>query len=298
MIAVAGTKIQWATQVWNPTSGCSKISAGCLNCYIETTIPFRTQRRRFDARGIGGSTDIQLHPGRMTKPFSWPARQRIFVNSVSDLFHRAVPDDYVARVFAVMSLASHQTFLLLSKRPGRMRSLLTSTAFERAWHSARAEFAALPRVRRLTDRSVIDLDPVWPVPNVHLGVSVEDQKAAALRVGHLAKTPAAARWLSCEPLIGPVDLGQWLPSLDWVVIGGESGTRARRMAPTWAWGLREQAAAANVPVFFKQAGSVLAKEWGCADPKGGEPSEWPGTWPREFPRAELEPSGSCRGYGT
>jgi protein gp37 len=161
----------------------------------------------------------------------------------------------------------------------------------------------------------------WPLPNVHVGVSVEDQKAAELRIGALLDTPAAVRWLSCEPLIGPVDLygladehghrrrlTYWTtgrpgwgpanthpsgivthplevgPRLDWVVCGGESGPGARRMDPAWARQLRDQCAASGVPFFFKQTGSVLAKEWGCASGKGGDPAEWPESFPREFPR--------------
>jgi protein gp37 len=280
------TLIQWATEVWNPTSGCTKISTGCLGCYIETTIPFRTQHRRFDKAGIGGTTDVQLHPGRLSKPFGWAAGQRVFVDSVSDLFHRQVPDDYVARVFAVMGLADHHTFLLLSKRHSRLRSLLTSAAFVRAWQKARGELVALPKVRRLAERGVITLEETWPIPNLHLGVSVEDQSAAELRVEHLLAAPAEVRWLSCEPLVGPVDLTRYLPSLDWLVIGGESGKwPRRRMDPRWALELCDQAREHQVPVFFKQAGAVLAQEWGCADPKGGEPDEWPQPWPREFPAA-------------
>lgn len=288
---MSGTLIQWATQVWNPTSGCTKVSAGCLNCYIETTIPFRTTRRRFDQAGVGGTTDIQLHPGRLPKPFGWPAEQRIFVNSVSDLFHRAVPDDFVARVFAVMGLAAHQTFLLLTKRHGRMRALLNSVGFERAWHAATAELAELRQVRRLADRGVLTAKPlpVWPLPNVHLGVSVEDQRAAKLRIKHLLESPAAVRWASCEPLIGPVEHD--LSGLDWIVIGGESGRRARRMAPEWAGELRQRAEQVGLPVFFKQAGTVLGAEWGCRDPKGGDPDEWPEPWPRDLPSAVPVGSG-------
>lgn len=275
------TKIQWATRVWNPTSGCSKISSGCLNCYIEGTIPFRTKHRRFDKPGIGGTTDVQLHPGRLPKPFSWAAGQRVFVNSVSDLFHREVPLSFIARVFAVMSLAEHQVFLLLTKRHGRMRSVLNSVEFARAWHHAVAELAELRQVRRLVDRGIISGLPSWPLPNVHLGVSIEDQHAADLRITPLLNSPATVRWLSCEPLTGPIEVD--MSGLDWIVIGGESGSGVRRMDVSWARSLRDQAEVAGVPVFFKQAGAVLGAEWGCRDPKGGDPDEWPEPWPREFP---------------
>lgn len=283
------TKIQWATEVWNPTVGCTKVSEGCLNCYITTTMPFRTARWRFDRPGIGGTTGVRVYPERLLKPFSWPAGQRCFVNSLSDLLHDAISVEFIAQVFAVMSLAEQHTFLLLTKRHGRLRSLLNSPTFQAAWLAAHAELTAQPRVQRAAGLGEISLAARWPLPNLWLGVSVESQHAADLRIPALLDTPAVVRWLSCEPLLGPVNLRHHIGAdgVDWVVVGGESGRDARRMDPSWARGLLEQCGTAAVPAFYKQAGAVLAAEWGCQDRKGGDPTEWPEPFPRQFPQVTV-----------
>lgn len=292
------TGISWADATWNPMSGCTRVSPGCEHCYIDWAPPFRIEGRHFvDAAGersqaIGSTTGVRLHPDRLDQPLRWTRPRRIFVNSLSDLFHDEVPDAFIARVFAVMAMSRRHTFQILTKRPARMRSLLNSKDF---W--------------RLVGVSVVeDLDRVEeavglvrnPLPNVWLGVSVENQAAADLRIPHLLRSPAAVRFLSCEPLIGPVDLTAWVPeadcsctryvvdfsdperfhdenlernddpacqfhhpSLDWVIVGGESGKDARPMHPDWARALRDECMEAGVALWFKQAGAVLAKEWGC-----------------------------------
>jgi protein gp37 len=209
----------------------------------------------------------------------------IFLDSMSDLFHKDVPDEYIAKVFAVMALAPQHTFQVLTKRHGRMRSLLRS-----------------PGWIDLVGRAVIDRQGGWPahlsagegwlpLPNVWVGVSVEDQHWATIRGDALAETPAAVRFWSCEPLLGPVDAGPWLQgphALDWIVVGGESGHGARSMHPDWARSLRDQCADTGTPYFFKQAGKVLAREWGCQSGKGAVPAEWPEHFPQETPaRASL-----------
>ncbi len=303
------TGIEWADSTWNPLVGCTKVSPGCDHCYAETLVNrFAGRNKAFPNR----FDVVTMRDERMLRlPLSadWRKPKRIFVNSLSDLFHADVPDEFIARVFAVMVMSEHHTFQLLTKRHARMRSLLNSAEF--------GDFL---------DRAIVDIGGSeyedflypWPLPNVWPGVSVEDQHWADIRIPALLDTPAAVRWISAEPLLGPVDLRHWLtctrcggrhifgscshlmgsallavrtsnsrtspaPGLDWVVVGGESGTGARPMHPQWARDLRDQCAAAGVPFLFKQAGSVLAREWGCSDRKGGDAAEWPLPLPREYP---------------
>ena len=314
------TKIEWTRgddgspgATWNPVTGCTRVSAGCENCYIEHTPPFRIERRYFTTRcarcggaggaavdagtcrecdgegfvrsnALGSTTGVRLHPERLDQPLRWRKPRRIFVNSLSDLFHSDVPDEYIARVFAVMALAPQHTFQVLTKRHGRMRSLLSSPDFMDAAY----EFFREGHPRRGPFDEVDRLP--WPLPNVWLGVTVEDQKRADLRIPALLDTPAAVRFLSCEPLIGEVDLSEWLSDdctcaiyvvdysdperyhpenldreltpgcpahdrgIDWVICGGESGPDARPMHPDWARSLRDQCINAGVPFLFKQWG--------------------------------------------
>ncbi|MEC4836084.1 phage Gp37/Gp68 family protein [Mycobacteroides chelonae] len=250
------TGIEWTDATWSPVTGCTRVSDGCLNCYIERSTPIRVAGRKFDGEGIGASLAVQLHPNRL----DWPLRKRdgkkIFVCSQADLFHDDVPDEYIARVFAVMALSPHHTFQVLTKRHGRMRSLLNSHAF---W--GRVGVAGLDRDVWLP-QSGVSLDQHY-LPNVWLGVSAEDQKRADLRIPALLDTPAAVRFISAEPLLGPIDLSRFveddgekfdLPPLSWVIVGGESGPGARPMHPDWARSLRDQCVAAGVPFLFKQWG--------------------------------------------
>ena len=282
------TKIEWTDETWNPVTGCTKVSEGCDHCYIDRTPPFRMEGRKFvaychacaghgiidaaqnacpDCRGtgeiagktVGATTGVRLHPERLKQPLHWRKPRRVFVNSLSDLFHADVSDAYIARVFAVMANAPRHTFQVLTKRPGRMRSLLRSADF---WAVVAEKFQ--PPDRKWSDE--------WrelslPLPNVWLGTSVENQKWADIRIPQLLDTPAAVRFLSCEPLLGPLILNPYLPAveksaeypevipgLDWVIVGGESGANARPMHPDWARSLRDQCTAARVPFFFKQWG--------------------------------------------
>jgi protein gp37 len=207
----------------------------------------------------------------------WRKPRKVFVNSMSDLFHADVPDEFIARVWAVMSNAPRHTFQILTKRHGRMRSLLSSARFLDLFD---IEWCALPDWNdRLPDpdRTPISHLNDGPLPNVWLGVSVEDQQRADLRIPALLDTPAAVRFLSCEPLLGPVDLSPWLdievdcgdpsdgcprPALGWVIVGGESGRGARPMHPGWARSLRDQCIAAGVPFHFKQWGGRTPKAAG------------------------------------
>ena len=301
----APTKIEWSDFTWNPVSGCTKVSAGCDHCYAESIA----------TRFAGGPAyphgfAVTLKPERLTDPLrkrSWRGR-RVFVNSMSDLFHKDVPDEYIARVFAVMALTPEITYQVLTKRHGRMRSLLNDVGWRASVGSAmlHIDVDAAQALFRSGPYALSDgwTRSLWPLLNVHLGVSVEDQHSAGLRIPALLDTPAAVRFLSCEPLLGRVDLSPWLHTteclttddppwcvchvgmtdpFDWVIVGGETGPGARPMREEWAVSLVAQCRAANVPVFVKQMGSVWAKEHGLRG-KADALDELPeGLRVREFP---------------
>jgi protein gp37 len=257
--------IEWTEATWNPVTGCTRISAGCANCYIERTMPFRISGRRFSGPQIGASTGILLHPERLSLPPRWRRPRRVFVNSLSDLFHRDVPAEFIAEVFTTMASTPRHTYQLLTKRPGRMRSLLTAGRLE---EQIRAGGHA------------------WPLRNLWLGVSCENQATAALRIPLLLDTPAWVRWVSCEPLLGAIALDHadrdalCDGGLDWVVAGGESGPGARPVDPGWVRSLRDQCAAAPRTAFY-------FKQWGGRTAKTGGRELDGRTWD-EYPIAEPE----------
>ncbi|NGX09133.1 DUF5131 family protein [Mycobacteroides franklinii] len=277
------TGIEWTDATWNPATGCDKVSPGCDHCYAET---FAERWRGTEGHYFESGFDVQLRPDKLGLPLRWTKPRKVFVNSMSDLFHDKVPDEYIARVFAVMALAPQHTFQLLTKRHGRMRSLLARCQHggshkpgidfrsAMAWAVSKANPDRLPGVPDDAEIRVFHYTP-WPLPNVWLGVSVEDQKRADLRIPALLATPAAVRFVSAEPLIGAVDLSRYLEPLDdpsacgdpdhcspwarvemvdWVIVGGESGPGARPMHPDWARSMRDQCVAAGVPFLFKQWG--------------------------------------------
>lgn len=240
--------IEWTDATWNPVTGCTKVSPGCDNCYAETLAErFRGTAGHYFEQGF----DVQLRPDKLDQPLRWRKPRRVFVNSMSDLFHKDIPDEYVARVFAVMASAPRHTFQVLTKRPARMRSLLNASAFQQ-------------KVQRLIPG--VGNDPyigkhfhTWPLPNVWIGVSTETQEWADIRIPQLLDTPAAVRFISAEPLIGPVDIFRSAlidrePGLDWVIVGGESGRNARPMHPAWVRTLRDECVSAGIPFHFKQWG--------------------------------------------
>lgn len=245
------TKISWTDASWNPVSGCAKVSAGCKHCYAEREWGRLQHLENYAGRAF---TDVRCHPERLDQPLRWKRPRKIFVNSMSDLFHEAVPDEFIDRVFAVMALARQHTFQVLTKRPERMLAYMT-----RLGKSAKLLDDAA-RTMGYTFEFNGQYLVKWPLPNVWLGVSIEDQPTADERVPLLLQTPAAVRWISAEPLLGPVDLSRWLaandggPHIDWVVDGGESGPKARPMHLAWARSHRDQCAEAGVPYFFKQTG--------------------------------------------
>lgn len=274
------SKIEWTDSTWNPVTGCTKVSQGCKNCYAERT----WKRLAAPGQPYAGRafTDVRCHPERLDQPLRWRRPRRVFVNSISDVFHEDVPDSFIDQVFAVMALAPQHTFQVLTKRPGRMR-VYSASAYRRVC----AELEKYPRAKtsRLRDNRSVDgqVGPmnlrVWPLQNVWLGVSVEDQATADERIPLLIETPATVRWLSMEPLLESVSL-RWLPAwpenppytaenplynggitdhldglrrLGWVVVGGESGQKARPMHLDWVRSIRNQCQTAGVPFFFKQA---------------------------------------------
>jgi protein gp37 len=294
----ADTTIEWADKTWSPIVGCDRVSPGCDNCYAINTARIRehnpnakisapfagTTERNED--GLDWTGKVNLLHERLDEPLKWRKPRRVFVNSMSDLFHEAVPDPFIVDVFARMWWSPQHTFQVLTKRHGRMRSLL-------------------PRIEERLREVEHDLELVdaptplrWPLPNVWLGVSIENQRWADIRIPALLETPAAVRFLSCEPLLGPVDLTRWLRpvpdcghattedgtchhpdaltpechrwadcparqqpgdwhGLDWVIVGGESGPGARPMHPAWAQQIRDDCHVAGVPFFFKQWGEYL-----------------------------------------
>ncbi|MEV1003337.1 phage Gp37/Gp68 family protein [Nonomuraea sp. NPDC050202] len=299
---------------WNFVTGCTHVSEGCENCYIVRQPPLRMAGRRFDGKHIGATTGVLLHPERLDWPLTKRDSLRVFPNSLGDTWHDAVPDWMIVRAFAVMAMTPQHAFVWPTKRPGRMRAMLSSDDFWKAVGEA-GRGIALARVRgkyrsaspmQLTPDSSADgyWMPVRPLPNVHIGVSVENQKWADIRIPILLDTPhIAVRWISAEPLLGPVVLrNEWLtadssgniPALDWVVAGGESGPGARPMHPDWVRGLRDQCTAAGVPYFLKQWGEWRPQPSYATDDRHhvvmldgrdrGTP--WPG-WKLDQPDAEV-----------
>lgn len=326
------TRIEWCEATWSPVTGCTRASEGCTRCYIDRTPPLRMARRRFNGEHIGATTGVMLHPERLTIPLRWRRPRRIFVCSLADLWHDEVPDSFIAQVFAVMALAPQHTYQCLTKRHARLRSLMNSAAFRVAVLDAAylmIEGRVLPSVAAAyrermgaARRGDIDSAITWPLPNVWLGVSTENQRWADVRIPALLSTPAAVRWVSAEPLLGPVDLtrvdgartqqpgmvydalgqrygvpGVWQAQstarVDWVVAGGESGPGSRPMHPDWARSLRDQCAAAGVPFLFKQHGDwVDPGQIDCAgwdDAAMGERGLT--VWPDG--RQQAGPAGTC-----
>jgi len=223
------SKIEWTDATWNPVRGCTKISPGCARCYAET---FAERFRGVKGHPYEQGFDLRLVPEKLTEPIHWQRSKMIFVNSMSDLFHRDVPDDYIVAVAEVMVKASWHTYQVLTKRSERMRDLLRT----------KLRFAA-------------------EQPYIWWGVSVENRKYGFPRIDHLRETPASVRFLSVEPLLE--DLGEInLEGVDWVIVGGESGAGARPIQPSWVRSIRKQCRQAEVPFFFKQWGGVRKKERG------------------------------------
>ncbi len=312
------TSIEWTDETWNPIRGCRRVSEGCRNCYAERVasrfngpgMPYENLAR--DGRWSGEVRFVQEH---LEDPLRWTRPRRVFVNSMSDLFYESLSDRDIDRIFAVMALATRHTFQVLTKRPERMlrymrpgsirRGMVTQAAFE-----TQRDRGGERDARRWKS-------PEWPLPNAWLGVSVENQSTADERIPLLLQAPAAVRFLSIEPLLGPVNLfpncsPAYAPHLrsdriGWVIVGGESGPNARPCDAAWIRGIVEQCREAGVPCFVKQLGANVQMQPGARwpkgwpvdsqievsprvdrvilrDRKGGDPAEWPEDLRvREFP---------------
>jgi len=286
------TAIEWCDVTWNPVVGCSRVSRGCDNCYaigvaarnLCTQHKGLTKIRPRDASrpGPDWTGELRLVPQRLTEPLGWRKPRRVFVNSMSDLFHAKVPESFRAAVFAVMAACRQHTFIIVTKRPGP--GLIPWESAEEAHASAMGYARRYSRDRRLQSspwRSV-----PWPLSNVQLLVSAEDQSTWSERVPKLLEMPAAVRGVSAEPLLGPIVWPDGLEQLDWLVIGGESGRGARPCGAPWIRDLATKAHAAGVAVFIKQLGSTSVGA-GTQPGKGNDPSTWPEDLRvRELPRGE------------
>lgn len=291
------TPIEWTDATWNVVTGCSVVSPGCTNCYAMklagTRLRDHPSRQGLTADSKAGPVwngQVRFNGQWLDQPLRWTKPRKIFVAAHGDLFHDGVSDDWLDQIFAVMALCPQHVFQVLTKRPERMRAYLTQACGRIA-----DRIIAMRRAGGDRDMVLVPLahvapgSPWWPLPNVWLGVSVEDQARADERIPVLLDTPAAVRWISAEPLLGPVDLQNLafpktcdcdghaptfnaltatvycdgccegpepmnVGCLDWVVVGGESGPGARPMHPDWARALRDQCAGAEVPFLFKQWG--------------------------------------------
>jgi len=264
-MANTNTKIEWTDATWSPVTGCTKVSTGCKHCYAERLWPrLAAPGQPYEGRAF---TDVQCHPDRLEQPLRWKRPRMVFVNSISDLFHEDVPDEFIDNVFMVMREVPEHTFQILTKRPKRMRDYMSV----RKW----------PRAVTMEMK---------PPRNVWLGVSAEDQETADERIPLLLQTPAAVRFVSLEPLLGPIQFNRYTlierpclvckiedslgekrgtnshpincgwridndlggSGISWAIVGGESGPKARPMQTEWARSIRDECQAAGVPFFFKQ----------------------------------------------
>ena len=270
------TKIEWTDETWNPVVGCQKVSEGCQNCYAEKMarrLACMGKKKYMpvvhwvnDGQPSHWTGAIQTDEAALLVPQRWKNPRRVFVVSMGDLFYESVPFEFIDQVFAIMALCPQHTFQVLTKRPERMREYLTTPMrLEEIYLWWNSYSGTSPEAQG------------WPLPNVWLGVTAENQEQADKRIPVLLSTPAAKRFVSIEPMLGPVDLHNlgWGPhggavawqnkegrKLDWVIIGGESGPGARPMQADWARSVRDQCQAAGVPFLFKQWGGVNKKKAG------------------------------------
>lgn len=264
------SKIQWTDATWNPTTGCTRASDGCDHCYAFTMTKRLAAMGQEKYQGLAGNGHfngvLKMHDDELAKPLKWRKPRMVFVNSMSDLFHNDVPFEFVDKVFCVMNATMFtlpisdrskrwHTYQVLTKRPERMREYMKSRAgkFDTGEHPL---FKVRGEVIRGHGAELMNAAAIlrWPLDNVWLGTSVEDQRQFDIRVPYLCNTPAAIRFLSIEPLLGPIEM-RFLHMIDWVIVGGESGPHARPLNIKWVRSIVEQCEAAEVPCFVKQLGS-------------------------------------------
>lgn len=314
------TKIEWSDATWNIITGCSVVSAGCKNCYAMKLagtrlrhLPSRTGLTRDTKAGPVWNGQVRFNEEWLDQPLRWARPRMIFVCAHGDLFHDAVPDAWIDKVFAIMRHAQQHIFQVLTKHPGRMRKYLTTNNRGTYWAAAANELGLEPREGgdryfAVPGQAVGGSYVPDPLPNVWLGTSVENQSVADERIPELLATPAALRWLSCEPLLEPVSFrwAKWhdyssrapgfthghldgMRGIGWVAVGGESGPGARPMVLGWAKDIVRQCQSAGVPVMMKQIGANPTNREGqphaISDRKGAIMAEWPEILRvREFPR--------------
>lgn len=272
------SSIEWTDSTWSFLRGCSRVSAGCENCYAERHayrfngegLPYEGLVR-LGKKGPVWTGEVRAVPKFFRTPTGWREPRRIFVNSLSDTFHEDVPTEVLHEAFATMAATPRHTYQVLTKRPARASDLFESP-----------DFVVAVR-RRLPGNAAW---PGWPLPNVWLGTSVESG-AVAGRITHLRHTPAAVRFVSAEPLLGDLT-NVALDGVDWLIVGGESGPGARPTEMAWLDAAVHAGYLAGAAVFVKQLGSPWAKAAGAKHPKGGDPAEWPEHLRvREFPEVTF-----------
>ena len=309
--------IAWTEQSWNPLRGCSRVSEGCRNCYAER-VAARFSGPGQPYEGLAEMTPsgprwtgvVRMVPEHLGDPLRWRRPRLVFVNSMSDLFHGSVNFPDIAAIFGVMAASPTHTFQVLTKRPERAREWFRWISERGGEEECSEADIAITEAMDVEGASIGILpSALWPLPNVWLGVSVEDQETADERVPVLLDTPAAVRWVSYEPALGPVDWAPWmrpssrpyppptrgmriLPAIDWVVCGGESGPGARPFDVAWARSTIKAGREAGFPVFVKQLGerpidgdAPFETDWHPHDRKWGKPHEWPEDLRvREYPK--------------
>lgn len=273
---MADTTIGWTNKVWNPTSGCTKVSRGCLHCYAETLTKRFPARYYPDGEFVpwtvkaqreSGQPAVSLYPDRLSQPLSWKKPCRIFVNSMSDLFYEDVPFEFIDLVFATMACCPQHVFQILTKRPARMLEYMIEDSIGRVGF---VEGRAKAMLRKSDNEPVLVGKMLrWPMPHTWLGVSVEDQKTAEERIPLLLQTPTAVHFLSVEPMLERVDLtnalqysSTWGTRIDWVIVSAESGPNRRPFDTAWVEDLVQQCDMAGVPVFVKQGSDRLPGQQG------------------------------------
>lgn len=352
VIMAASSDIEWTDTTWNPVRGCMKVSEGCRNCFaMGFAARFSGPGQPYEGLALrkngkpAWTGEVRFVPEKLAEPLSWRKPRRIFVNSMSDLFHESLTNDQIAAVFGVMAACPQHTFQVLTKRPERMRGWFRWADLNRGTETSPEMFVQGCAHAILDDR--FPLHPIkgtykrypWPLTNVWLGVSCENQETADARIPLLLQTPAAVRFVSAEPLLGPIDLWRHLvpvsaccaaslqgtdwccdcdrfcrptPTLGWVIVGGESGPRARPCAQEWIESIVRQCRNAQVACFVKQLGAVsVSEQRACAtdeegramgltsrwawsqgfakSKKGCDPSEWPESLRvREWPAVDRK----------